>query len=707
MHLRVVTASRSRGIGNGLTYMSDTALVPGTLVSVPLRKDLVEGIVIRTEEANTDVGDVKHIAKVLSTEPLIPPSLVKTMVWMAEYYACTLRHALQVFLPPPPWTNLLPIPMVEYRLLKHDAVVRGKKQQAIMGMLREKGTTEETTLRNETGASTATLTALESSGIIERMTRTDSRLARKQEGHSTSSALPSLSASENEAYELLHADKHPGVLLDDVGTDRTLFYATLTHEEHRAGRASIVLFPQVYDAARAYERLRLLLGDNHVLFVHGRMSPAQRRAAFRVVRTMHAPVIVGTRTALFSPVERLGLVIVDDEHEWVYKSEQTPRYHTRLAAEVLATLCGAKLVLASATPSLESWKHGHTLPARYHMAHIRPDIVAALPRITTIDLSQTEFGSLYPFSPPLIEALQARLERKERSVLLLNRRGSATALLCLDCKTTVVSPVTRMPLTVHIVGGKHMLIDHLTGHSEAMPTVCGNCKSTRLHSVGAGTQKIEALLNRIFPKAKVLRADADTLETPDTMEDMIHALDNNRADILVGTQPVLRAVQSPKVTLAAAVLADVGLSQPNFRSGERVFQQLTHLITKMSGKASADIIIQTFRPDAREIKCASQRKTQEYMTAELSLRAQTDYPPTSQMMCLLLRGPGAREQAQRMFVNAKSVASSASCVVTLGPPQPGKPPVWRITLRGKAPRMILNTIPLENAIVDVDPLELD
>ncbi len=603
-------------------------------------------------------------------------------------------------LPPAPWINLLPEPVHVYRLGKTDVAVRGKKQQLVIEFLGICPDTDDKTLKSETGASTATLAKLEQAGLILRTTTFGTGNM-----HSKPSAmdLPPLSATESEAHDVIHTDRRPGVLFDEVGTDRTLLYATLAADERRAGRATILLFPQAYDARKAYARLQPLLGKDTVL-VHGQMSTAQRRKTFRQIRSLHAPVIVGTRTALFSPVTTLGLIVVDDEHEWVYKSEQTPRYHTRLTAEVVAKLHDAKLVLASATPSLESWRHTQS---RYHMARIRPDIVAALPRITTIDLTQVEFGSLYPFSAPLVQALEARLQAKERSVLLLNRRGSATSLLCLDCRTAVTSPVTGLPLTVHDTGGKGMLVDHLTGYSQPIPEKCAKCKSVRMHPVGAGTQKIEALLQRMFPKAVVLRADADTLETPDTMEEMIHALNEDRADILVGTQPVLRAIDLPKVTLAAVMVADVGLSQPNFRAGERVFQQLTHVVTHMSGKPESEIIIQTFRPDAPEISCATRRDTETYITGELKLRTDAGYPPAAQMICLLLRGPSAQPRARDLFERAKAQAPQAGCTVTLGPPQPGRSPAWRITVRGTSPRLLLHTLPLEGVIIDVDPLELD
>ncbi len=717
MYFRVITSSRSRGIGNGLTYMSDTDIPAGSLVLVPLRKQLVEGIVVQkigmSQADIQGVTDIKSIAKILGSQPLLSEASVKTAFWMAEYYVCTLRQALQVLLPADPWANLLPLPVVRFRLLRQDAIVRGKKQQAVIQYLLDHPTADENALREETAASMATLKALEEQSII---TREIVHAPDTIDEHYAPVSLPPVSPTEAAALDALHEDRRPGVLFDEIGTDRTSLYAHLINDERRAKRGMILLFPQVFDAREAHRKVCGIMGGDGIFLVHGQMTPAQRRQTFRMIRQCQSPAVIGTRTALFSPIEKLGLVIVDDEHEWTYKSEQTPRYHARLTAEILAKLHGAKLILASATPSLESWNHTQfpipksqvpSPPSRYHLARLRPDIVAQPPPITLLDLAEAEFGSLYPFTPPLITAIQSRLDRKEHSVLLLNRRGSATALLCMDCRKNILSPVTKLPLTLHEASEKPMLVDHLSGYTEPPPDRCPHCKSSQLRPVGAGTQKIEALLKRMFPKANILRADADTLDQPGAMEGMIATLKEGKADILVGTQPVLRAVGLPSVTLASAVLADVGLSQPNFRAGERVFQQLSHLVSRMSGKPSSQIIIQTFRPQAPEILHAAKRQTEQYLTDELALRHQAGYPPAAQMICLLLRGPKARMNAQRLHEQAKKLATQAECSVSLGPPQPGRPSVWRITLRGKKPRQIVHGLSLDGVVVDVDPLELE
>jgi primosomal protein N' (replication factor Y) len=319
-------------------------------------------------------------------------------------------------------------------------------------------------------------------------------------------------------------------------------------------------------------------------------------------------------------------VIIDEEHEWTYKSEQTPRYHAREVAEWLCKASGAKLVLGSATPSLEAWtntKSGAytlaTLPERFNGG--------TMPKVEIVDLATAEFGKHYPFTNPLIDAIQSRLDRGEQTVLFLNHRGRASALLCLQCRRRIVSPESQLPFTVHHgTDGRPFLLDHSSGLTAPVPEACPHCQSLDLREVGAGTQRIEESLKELFPKARILRADRDTLTNVEEMQTLLKTMAGGDADILLGTQTVTKGLDLPRVTLAAVLVADIGMSLPHFRAGERTFQLLMQLTGRSGRHAPGEVIIQTFRPDALEVRAAATHDASTYLDAELRLRLAMGYP---------------------------------------------------------------------------------
>ncbi len=425
------------------------------------------------------------------------------------------------------------------------------------------------------------------------------------------------------------------------------------------------------------------------------------------IRSGEAALVIGSRSALFAPCAKLGIVIIDEEHEWTYKNEQTPRYHARETAETLCEFAGAKLVLGTATPSLETWSRVKN--GRYHMARLPERYMnQALPTVKIIDLATITFGSHYPFSPSLISAMQDRLDRKEQTILFLNRRGVASAILCLKCRRRLVSPTSQLPFTLHKNSfGKPHLLDHFSGMSVDLPAACPHCGAHDLLPIGAGTQKLEDSIATLFPAARILRADSDTLQYPEQMRTLLKKMHDREADILFGTQSVVKGLDLPGVTLAAVMIADIGLSLPHFRAGERVFQLLTQL-TGRSGRAQpGEVIIQTFRPDATEVVAASQHRTEEYLEAELKLRVQLHYPPSTQMIRFIVRAEGAEARAKKLhasilrFIASEKIEAQAMVAPTLF----GGGTVWHVLLRSQYLRSLLPKIDLTDVVIDVDPID--
>lgn len=707
MRCTVLVNSRSPGINNGLTYETgDFHVEPGMLVRISVRKKPLEGIVLSTDDGPLDEEGfaLKPIEEVISKDPVISAALLKTMHWMSDYYFCPLRSALTPFLPSPPWKSLIPKPTIGFRFVKEPEKLT-TKQQMVIDTLRGKDWMSVADLKKETGASAAIINRLQELGCIEIESKSaDTTLPTT---YTLAGAVAELTDQQQKAYTEMKSDTRPSLLFGITGSGKTEVYAQMIADAAKAGKQSILLVPEILLTEHTIRRFETLFDRERIAILHSKLTPASRRNEWMRIRSGEAALIIGSRSALFAPCPKLGLVIMDEEHEWTYKNEQTPRYHAREVAETLCRFAGAKFVMGTATPSLETWSrvkngqyHLSELPERYKNQK--------LPNVRIVDLATVNFGSLYPFSPPLIEAIQERLHRKEQTVLFLNRRGMASAILCLKCRKRLVSPETQLPFTLHrSMSGRPYLLDHFSGISADLPAACPHCGAHDLLPVGAGTQRLEDLIAKIFPTARLLRADSDTLQYPEQMRTLLEKMRNREADILLGTQSVVKGLDLPGVTLAAVMVADIGLSLPHFRAGERVFQLLTQL-TGRSGRAQdGEVIIQTFRPDALEVVAASQHRTRDYLETEWKLRDQLHYPPSTNMIRFILREERAESNAKKLhgallrLIADKQMKAFATVAPTLF----GGGKVWHVLLRGNDIRTLLPQLDLSDAVVDIDPLD--
>ena len=707
MFLSVVTAEHSSFGSEGLTYQTDEQIMPGSLVMVPLRKQEVEGMVISVQSEKPDTSfEVKSIIRVISKKPILPPALLKTLQWLRGYYCCSARQALQIFLPAPPWHLLNehePEPV--FTLAKSDVAVRGKKQLEIIEFLRVRDAATQEEILEETGASSTTLKTLIEKKIIAKQACHPERSRRADHHNKTIPLSIVLSDEDINLITSIKNEKKPTLLVDGRSEeDRNKLFAAMASDFLKNQKSSLILFPNIHAAIEANRQIAELIGSEHVQVLHSGTGQAGRRELYRQAQSGKPMIIVGTRTALFIPLSSLGLIVIADEHEWTWKSDQTPKYHARLTAEILAKQSNAKLLLTSPTPSLDSLKHalGDETSTRYKLIKQHAD-QCQQSRIQLIDLATAQFGQHYPFTQPLVDAVTERIARNEASILFLNRRGTATSLLCLDCRETTLSPASNLPLRVISRNGKPLLIDEATGERSEVPAECPKCHSPQLKAVGAGTERVEADARILFPNARIARADADTLDHPGAMEELIGKIASGDIDILLGTQPVLRALRCPRVTFAAILVADVGLSVPDFRAGERVFATVSSVVRHMQRKVGGHAIVQTYRPEAPEIRCAVTGSESDYWESELKLRREAGYPPFTQMIELLVRKD--RAKALALFKRAKELAEQFDAKIQLKEEQRDGLTTFRITLRGEHPRMLLNALPLGGVSVDIDPVE--
>jgi primosomal protein N' (replication factor Y) len=411
-----------------------------------------------------------------------------------------------------------------------------------------------------------------------------------------------------------------------TGSGKTEVYLQACSATLERGRGAIVLVPEIALTPQAVGRFGARFGGL-VAVLHSALTDAERRDERERIASGEARVVVGARSAIFAPVHDLGLIVVDEEHDASFKQESDPRYDARTVAAKRAALEGAVAVYGSATPRVESW-------ARLDRLELPTRIGAPLPSVRIVDLRR-EAG--YPLSAPLLAELAAVEERGGRAILLLNRRGISGAIHCRACGTTRRCRSCDIALTLHREGRLHC---HHCGYSTELPKKCPECGSVELARIGAGTQRLEAELERRVPRLERIRLDADTASRPGAVREALERFAASTAAALIGTQMVAKGHHFPGVSVAAVVDADAGLSFPDFRAEERTFQLVTQLAGRSGRDAPGKVIVQTFQPDAVPFTYAVRHDVAGFLARELARREELDYPPFHNLVSLVVSGPG-------------------------------------------------------------------
>ena len=425
--------------------------------------------------------------------------------------------------------------------------------------------------------------------------------------------------------ELLNAGGGNVLLYGATGSGKTEVYIRACEAALAEGRGAIVLVPEIALTPQTLGRFRVRFGDA-VAVLHSALSEAERRDERERIASGEARVVVGARSAVFAPVPSLGVICIDEEHDPSYKQESDPRYDARTVAAKRAALEGAVAVFGSATPRPESWETLERL-------ELGGRIAAPLPAVKVVDLRR-EAG--YPLSAPLLAELGGIAERGGKAILLLNRRGVAPAIHCRACGVTRRCPNCDVALTLH---GDDSLRCHHCGRVERLGETCPTCGSAELARIGAGTQKLERELARQLPELEVIRLDADAVEKPEQLRDVLERFARAERAVLVGTQMVAKGHHFPGVELAAVVDADTGLGLPDFRAEERTFQLLTQLAGRSGRDAPGRVLVQTFQPDARAIAYAARHDVRGFLDGELERRRALGYPPYAHLVRIVVTGP--------------------------------------------------------------------
>ena len=466
--------------------------------------------------------------------------------------------------------------------------------------------------------------------------------------------------------------QHPPFLLQGItGSGKTEVYLQIIQGALDMGKTAIVLVPEISLTPQMTERFIARFGEQ-VAILHSGLSNGEKYDEWRKVERGDAQVVVGARSAIFAPLKNLGVIIIDEEHEASYKQDSNPRYHARDVALLRAQYNQAALVLGSATPSLESRARAGKGVYQHLRLTQRANPLASIPEVQLIDfrdyIGQNETSN---FTPPLIEAIQDRLDKKEQVVLMLNRRGYSSFVMCRECGTVDTCPNCDISLTLHM--DTKTMNCHYCGFTKEIPHVCPNCQSRSIRYYGTGTQKAYDELTELFPEARILRMDVDTTRKKGSHQALLEQFGNGEADILLGTQMIAKGLDFPNVTLVGVLNADTALNLPDFRSSERTFQLLTQVAGR-AGRAekAGQVLIQSYNPQHYAIRFAKDQDYEGFYAYEMGIRRQLGYPPYYFTIGITLSHKKEEEVLRRAYQVMEILRSGLSdASVILGPtPKP-------------------------------------
>jgi primosomal protein N' (replication factor Y) (superfamily II helicase) len=709
----------------------------GSRVRVPFRERSALGTVVGLLE-ESDAQGIRPIEALVGDAPILSEKLIELGRWMSVYYCCPIETVMRSLLPQVirraevGWKKQLFVSAAkeigadEIEKLRRRAPKQAELLEAVSKLRKPIAAAE---LLRETSLDNQTLRALEKRGFVALREEAVARdpHADEQFVASTDLTLNDEQAAALAAVEeaLAAPDKAKPILLHGVtGSGKTEIYLQAIHATLARSKTAIVLVPEISLTPQTVERFKSRFAETQemVAVLHSHLSEGERHDEWHKIHAGRARIVVGARSAVFAPLENLGLIVVDEEHETSYKQEDAPRYHARDVAVVRAKLEGCAVLLGTATPSLESY-HNAT-QGKYRLLKLTQrvdDCQMPLMRIVDLRLERRKEKVAAILSEKLRSAITARLEKREQTILFLNRRGFSTSLLCSNCGEARDCPNCSVALTFH--RGAARLTCHLCGHTAAVPKKCPACSQDALIYSGFGTEKVEANVVHLFPDANVRRMDADSMSRKDAYRETLHAFRAGKIDILVGTQMIAKGLHFPNVTLVGIINADLALHMPDFRAGERTFQLLTQVAGRAGrGETPGEVFVQTYTPFSPSIQFARHHDFAGYFEQELEFRERCDFPPFKHVILITVRSTHLGRAKLSAETIARRLKEALPPEFILSAPAPA--PLeklqsqfrFHILMRGEAimrlsrlVRETLDKLPLPEdvvAAVDVDPYQL-
>ena len=619
----------------------------GSYVRIPFGKSnrMIEGYVLEiTDKPEYAVDRIKEIKEVVVDSSVTESRLIKIANFIRKNYGSTMINALKIVLPVKKKIKEkeeksieLAVP-IEAAKEKLDAYSKKNNQKARVRLLTElinEGVLDYSLVTSKLNISTATLKHLCDQGIINISSKRVFRNALTGEASLKKTVLNEL--QQGIADDVINDIKNdnPGTYLirGITGSGKTEIYMEIIDEVIASGRQAIVLIPEIALTYQTVMRFYKRYG-NRVSTIHSKLSDGEKYDQFVRAKNHEIDIMIGPRSALFTPFDNIGVIVIDEEHEGSYKSEKMPRYHAREVAGELAKLHNAALVLGSATPSITAYYRAKKGEYKLYELDVRAK-EARLPDVKIVDLrEEMKAGNKSMFSRELTEKIEDRLMKGEQIMLFLNRRGYSGFVSCRDCGEVVKCPHCDVSLSEHKNG---KLVCHYCGYETPFVKKCTKCGSNHVAGLKIGTQQVEEMIKKTYPMANVLRMDADTTKTKDSYNKILSSFANKEADILIGTQMIVKGHDFPYVTLVGILLADMSLHVNDYRASERTFQLITQAAGRAGrGELKGDVVIQTYSPDDFSIVAASHQDYKEYYNEEIAFRQMLMYPPVAHMLLILL-----------------------------------------------------------------------
>lgn len=645
------------GFDEPLDYMIPLSLKStlqvGMLVRVPLRKRLETALVLELKSTSPFEEKLKEIDSLLSDEPLLSPHRVYLALWMSHYYCCSLRRVIQVMLPKvarevsaategPLWVSRQMSIDECAQAAAHMRSKQAPRARVLDVMLKVRGGVLLSELLEKAQVSPSPVQTLQRDGFIKVAPLPDAtdlsvhryfRSPAKTLSHEQQQALETIKLS-------LDAQKCQVHLLYGVtGSGKTEVYLQAMHYALAKGGSCLLLVPEISLTPQTIDRIRARF-EQQIAILHYRLSAKQRTRQWEEIRQGRIKIIVGARSAIFCPCDDLSLIIIDEEHEGSYKSEESPHYHVREVAIKRAQQSGATIILGSATPSLESYYRAKS--GQYQLLQLCDRASdAKMPQVQVVDMlpEYEKAQGLTLFSSTLLDELKATLERGEQAMLFLNRRGYFAQAQCLGCGQSIMCPNCDLNLTYHRSALK--MICHLCHYNCAPVQQCPHCKSpNQLKFRGWGTEHVQSSLHKILPGVKTVRIDADTTRHKGSLEQLLREFRTHKADVIIGTQMIAKGHHFPGLTLVAVLNPDSQLLIPDFRASEHLFQLLVQVFGR-SGRSHlpGKVIVQTAQQHAQIFQLAAKHNYTAFALQELFIRKRFGYPPYVHLIKITVRGP--------------------------------------------------------------------
>ena len=675
LYAEVIINSDAIEIDRPFTYKVKEELLDiieiGHRVKVPfgVKNKPTEAFVLGLKcEGIENVKKIKYISSILDDIPILTRDDLKLVDFLRENYLCKYIDAIRTIIP----SGLSKgIKNKKKTVIVFNKELDGKLKDKdnyvkIVNLIKEKdGELTKSEIINDYSLSSYSLNKLIENGYLLTEDRVVYRYNTRSYIEESKNVLND--EQKNAFNKILNSDKKGFLLKGVTGSGKTEVYMNLVGETLKEGKSAIVLVPEISLTPQMIERFKGRFGKNVALF-HSKLSQGERFDEWYRIKKGEARLVVGARSAIFLPLDNLGIIIIDEEHENTYKSEQNPKYLTKEVAKFLSEIKGCKYILGSATPSIETYYEA--LNGKLELVEIKNRVSnRPLPQMEIVDMrEELKSRNLSLLSRSLYNEMKETLERKEQIILFLNRRGFSSFVSCRSCGYVFKCPECDLSMTYHKNG---YLICHYCGRAQREQKVCPECGSKYVKFFGAGTQRVEEEVKKYFPKARVMRMDVDTTRNKDSHENIYNAFKSGEGDVLIGTQMVSKGLDFKNVTLVGVLAADISLNIPDYRSSERTYQIITQVAGRAGrGEKKGKVVIQTYTPNNLSLQYAIENNYNDLYNEEIKVRKIMNYPPFSTIF--LINSISKDERKLKEFMNKvgeslRKLLDSRENIQILGP----------------------------------------